>query len=63
MHGLTPGKMRGIDTLATNEGVFAVLAIDHRDSLRAVLPGEASAQDITNFKLQLIKVSVHRQAE
>jgi len=55
MHRLTPGKMRGIDTLATNEGVFAVLAIDHRDSLKAVLPGDASAQEITNFKMQLIR--------
>ena len=37
---MTPGKQRGLDTLATVEGVFAILAIDHRDSLRAVLPGE-----------------------
>ena len=37
MTTLTPGKMRGIDQLATDEGVIAVLAIDHRDSLRACL--------------------------
>ena len=37
MAKLTPGKMRGIDQLATDEGVIAVLAIDHRDSLKAVL--------------------------
>lgn len=55
---LTPGKMRGIDSLATDEGVIAVLAIDHRDSLRAVLPGDpasVTAQDITDFKLELIE--------
>lgn len=51
---MTPGKMRGIDTLATDEGVFAILAIDHRDSLKAVLPGEASADEITQFKIDLI---------
>ena len=51
---LTPGKMRGIDQLAADEGVFAVLAIDHRDSLRAVLPGDVSDAEITQFKLDLI---------
>lgn len=55
MHQLTPGKMRGLDTLATNDGVFAILAIDHRDSLKAVLPGEATDQEIVDFKLELIR--------
>ena len=54
MHQLTPGKTRGLDTLATNEGVFTILAIDHRDSLKAVLPGEATDQEIIDFKLELI---------
>ena len=51
---MTPGKMRGLDTLATDEGVFAILAIDHRDSLRVVLPGEAADTDIVQFKLDLL---------
>lgn len=51
---MTPGKMRGLDTLATDEGVFAILAIDHRDSLKAVLPGEATPEEITQFKIDLI---------
>lgn len=55
MRHMTPGKMRGLDTLATNEGVFAILAIDHRDSLKAVLPGEATDQEIIDFKLELIR--------
>ncbi len=46
--------MRGLDTLATNEGVFTILAIDHRDSLKAVLPGAATDQEIIDFKLELI---------
>lgn len=52
---MTPGKIRGLDTLTTDEGVFAVLAIDHRDSLRAVLPDGATDADITRFKLDLIR--------
>lgn len=55
MRHMMPGKMRGLDTLATNEGVFAILAIDHRDSLKAVLPGEATDQEIIDFKLELIR--------
>ena len=54
MKTLTPGKMRGIDTLCTDEGVIAVLAIDHRDSLRAVLPGEATNEELIEFKMELI---------
>lgn len=50
----TPGKIRGLDTLSTGEGVFAILAIDHRDSLRAVLPGEQSDAEIVSFKLDLL---------
>ncbi len=51
---MTPGKMRGLDTLATDEGVFAILAIDHRDSLRVVLPGEAADEDIVQIKIDLL---------
>ncbi|NNK91337.1 MAG: hypothetical protein HKO87_02800 [Acidimicrobiia bacterium] len=50
-----PGKQRGLDTLATPEGVFAILAIDHRDSLRAVLPGEPSDLELVAFKLDLLR--------
>lgn len=55
MTSLSPGKQRGLDTLATAEGVFAVLAIDHRDSLRAVVPGEPSDLELVAFKLDLIR--------
>lgn len=54
MLDLTPGKIRGIDELATDEGVFAVLAIDHRDSLRAVLDEGVTDEEIIQFKLDLI---------
>ena len=51
----TSGKQRGLDTLATAEGVFAILAIDHRDSLRAVLPGEVTDLELIGFKLDLLR--------
>ncbi len=51
---LTPGKIRGIDELCTDEGVFAVLAIDHRDSFRAVIEGEVTNEEITQFKDDLV---------
>lgn len=54
MNELTPGKIRGIDELCTDEGVFAVLAIDHRDSLRAVIAGDVTNEEITQFKIDLV---------
>lgn len=53
MRSMTPGKIRGVDELCTDEGVFAVLAIDHRDSFKAVV-GNVSNQEITDFKIDLI---------
>jgi tagatose 1,6-diphosphate aldolase len=53
---LSPGKARGLDTLTTGAGVFAVLAIDHRDSLRAVVPEEPTDAELTEFKLELIRL-------
>ena len=57
VNNLTPGKQRGLDTLATAAGVFAILAMDHRDSLRAVIPGEPSNDDLTQFKLELLRIA------
>ncbi len=54
MENMTPGKIRGIDELCTDEGVFAVLAIDHRDSFRAVIEGDVSNEEITQFKTELV---------
>ena len=56
---LTPGKARGLATASTDEGVFTILAIDHRDSLRVVLepadPDSVRAEDITALKLELVR--------
>lgn len=51
---MTPGKVRGLDALS-HDGVFCVLAIDHRDSLKIVLgDGDVDAETITTLKLDLI---------
>jgi tagatose 1,6-diphosphate aldolase len=56
---LTPGKARGLAATSTDEGVFAVLAIDHRDSLRVVLdparPDAVAAETLTQVKLELMR--------
>jgi len=55
---LTPGKVRGLTATSTLDGIFTILAIDHRDSLRVVLdaedPGSISANDLTEVKLELL---------
>lgn len=55
---LTPGKARGLAAASTTEGLFTVLAIDHRDSLRVVLrpadPGGVPPSVLTAVKLDLI---------
>lgn len=55
---LSPGKVRGLASASTGEGIFTVLAIDHRDSLRVVLdpadPGSVEPAAITDLKLEII---------
>ena len=55
---LTPGKVRGLAATSSSEGVFAMLAVDHRDSLRVVLdpdePGRIAASALTELKLELL---------
>jgi tagatose-1,6-bisphosphate aldolase len=55
---LTPGKVRGLSATSTPEGLFNVLAIDHRDSLRVVLdpahPETVPASVLTDIKLDLL---------
>jgi tagatose 1,6-diphosphate aldolase len=56
---LSPGKMRGLAACSTPQGVFTILAVDHRDSLRAVLdptdPDGVPAQSVTDVKLWLLR--------
>jgi tagatose 1,6-diphosphate aldolase len=56
---LTPGKIRGLTQTSTPEGIFTILAIDHRDSLKVVLapqdPASVSAEAVTDVKLGLLR--------
>lgn len=55
---LTPGKVRGLATASTSGGIFTILAIDHRDSMRVVLDPEdpfgIPASELTRTKLELL---------
>jgi len=54
---LGPGKVRGLQQLS-RDGVFSILALDHRDSLRVELdaadPDGVAAADLTRFKLDVL---------
>ena len=58
MPTLPPGKVRGLASTSSVEGIFKILAIDHRDSLRVFLnpdnPQEISARTLTSVKLSLL---------
>lgn len=55
---LTPGKVRGLAATSTPGGIFTILAVDHRDSLRVVLdpenPAAIPAAEMTEVKLGLL---------
>ena len=54
----TLGKVRGLATASTSGGIFTILAIDHRDSMRVVLDPEdpfgIPASELTRNKLELL---------
>lgn len=56
---LTPGKIRGLSSTSGPDGIFTILAVDHRDSMRVVLspnrPEEIPAQELTKVKLWLVR--------
>ena len=56
---LTPGKIRGLATTSTADGIFTILALDHRDSMRVVLdpvaPAAIPAAVLTEVKLWLLR--------
>ena len=59
MGQLTPGKIRGLAATSSPEGIFAILAIDHRDSMRVVLdpedPFSVPPERLTEVKLGLLR--------
>ncbi len=53
------GKIRALDTLSDANGIFHILAIDHRDSLRVLMdpdqPEKVPAESITDLKLAIVR--------
>ncbi len=56
---LPPGKVRALQSNATPSGVFTILALDHRDSLRVMLdpkaPDDVPATRLTELKLAITR--------
>ncbi len=67
MRNLSIGKIRGLQQLANDNGIFTMCALDHRGSLKRMLDGKhpegVSYQDMVDFKLGLCRViSPHASA-
>lgn len=60
MSNLTLGKLRGIQQIANQEGIFTILAMDHRGSLQRQLAtdhsGAATYRDTTGFKQMMSRL-------
>lgn len=58
MRILSPGKIRSLQACATPQGIFTILAADHRDALRAMIapeaPQRAAAETLTDIKLAIV---------
>ncbi len=56
---LSPGKARSLQTASTPDGIFKILAIDHRDSLRVIInpdnPASVPSSTLTELKLTIIE--------
>ena len=56
---LSPGKIRGLAATSSANGIFKVLALDHRDSMRLIIdpddPDAIPAAELTAVKLDLLR--------
>jgi tagatose 1,6-diphosphate aldolase len=59
MNQLSLGRVRALQTASTERGVFTILAVDHRDAMRAILnreqPETVPAAQLTEIKLSIVK--------
>lgn len=59
MNQLSLGRVRALQTASTERGVFTILAVDHRDAMRAMLnreqPETVLAAQLTEIKLAIVK--------
>jgi tagatose-1,6-bisphosphate aldolase len=57
---LSIGKTRALQQCATTNGVFTILAVDHRDAMRTMIdathPQDVSAQTLTEIKLDIVRL-------
>ncbi len=57
MKRLSIGKVRGLQQIASPDGIFTICAMDHRGSLRGMIagehPGEVSYEEMVERKLEL----------
>src|SRR5919201_1230128 len=55
---LTLGKWRGLQSTSTSRGAFVILALDHRNNLRALLrpdaPDTVKPAEMVEFKYQVV---------
>jgi tagatose-1,6-bisphosphate aldolase len=60
MNQLSLGKVRALQTASTERGAFTILAVDHRDAMRAMLnrsqPETVPARQLTEIKLSIVKL-------
>lgn len=58
MNQLSLGRVRALQTASTERGVFTILAVDHRDAMRAMLnseqPETVTAPQLTEIKLSIV---------
>ncbi|MBI3243172.1 MAG: tagatose 1,6-diphosphate aldolase [Chloroflexi bacterium] len=56
---ISPGRIRGLQASAAPQGIFTILAIDHRDALRVMLdahtPESVPASQLTELKLAITR--------
>jgi len=50
MKKLTVGKLRGLQELANNDGIFNICAMDHRRSLSRIMEGEKVIEGSTSYE-------------
>jgi tagatose 1,6-diphosphate aldolase len=60
MNQLSLGRVRALQTASTERGVFTILAVDHRDAMRAMInreqPETVPAVQLTEIKLSIVKL-------
>lgn len=54
MKEISIGKYRGLQQIASRRGVFAILALDHRQNLRTANKAFNDSQKLSDFKMEIV---------